>query len=321
MKLIRSILFAMAIASCVTAQGLRIDVGKHSTAIPKVCESVVPASLGDQLDVPALVKETICKGAGDMMNEYTYVMNIVRREIKKAGIEEKTWTYEVFVPTLKGGSHSKGVLVLTSRDGVAVPPDELEKNRLRAAHRLEDEEEKISGQRVSTETKVVPVNGMLPLGTYDRLNRAGSATLDVNTFLTNGELTLLRRETQNGRETLVFRFSPRVNAQFKDNEKYISQLTGEISIDVNDRILTRLVAWPSIANAENTSAQTTRPPAVNMEMLRLNTGVWLPALIRVNGVDYPKLFSGGEVDVKATYSNYVRFSTEIKDVKVDTPKP
>ena len=56
-------------------------------------------------------------------------------------------------------------------------------------------------------------------------------------------------------------------------------------------------------------------------MLRLDTGVWLPALTRINGVDYAELFEGIDLEVKNTYSNYIRFSTELKDVKIDTPKP
>ena len=318
MKLLKSILFTLAASSCATAQVTEVKLRKHSTAIPKVCESVSAASLQDQLDVPPLVKEAICKGAGDMIIEYTYVMNIVRREQKKAQIEEKRWTFEVFIPTLKSGIHTKGILVMTSRDGVPVPPDELEKARLQAAHRLEDEEEKISRQRAPAETQLA-TTGMQPVGEYGRTNRRGTAVLDVKTFLENSELTLLRRETQNGRDTFVFRFFPRSGATFKENEKYIADVTGEISIDVSDRIVTRLVAWP--ATAEHADAQKERPPAVSLEMVRLKTGVWLPAATRINGVDYPKLFLGDDVDVKATYTNYIRFSTDIKDVRVDSPEP
>jgi hypothetical protein len=317
----KSILLIVAAASCVTAQSLEIKVGKRSKLIPKVCESVVPASLEGQLDVQALLKEVICKGAGDAMTEYTYVHDVVRREKKRTGIEQKTWTYEVFIPTLKSGIRTKGILLLISQDGVAVPPDELEKARVRAAHKLEDEEAKISQKKSPAETKNASPTGMLPIGSYLRLNRAGSAVLDVNTFLKNVELTFLRRETLNGRETLVFRFSPRPNAQFQDKEKYIAQLTGEISIDATDHILTRLVAWPVTATAEHAATQNERPPAVNLEMQRLNTGVWLPALTRINGVDYPELFLGNDLDVKNTYTNYIRFSTELKDVQIDSPKP
>jgi hypothetical protein len=74
---------------------------------------------------------------------------------------------------------------------------------------------------------------MLPLGMYARtgINRSafgvsrGNVRLDVTTFLTNCELTLLRREPKDGRETLVFRFTPRPEAQFNENEKYVAQLS------------------------------------------------------------------------------------------------
>src|SRR5205823_6007563 len=108
-------------------------VGKRATAIPKVCEAVVPASIDGTADVSALVKEANCKGAGDMINEYTYVMKWERREKDKKGrIKEETRTYEVFAPTLKSGTRSRSILLVTSKNGVPVPPDELEKERLRA---------------------------------------------------------------------------------------------------------------------------------------------------------------------------------------------
>jgi hypothetical protein len=54
-------------------------------------------------------------------------------------------------------------------------------------------------------------------------------------------------------------------------------------------------------------------------MMRLPEGIWLPRVVRINGADYPKLFDGINQESIAIFSNYVRFSTEIKDVKVNTP--
>jgi hypothetical protein len=54
-------------------------------------------------------------------------------------------------------------------------------------------------------------------------------------------------------------------------------------------------------------------------MMRLPEGVWLPHVVRINGADYQKLFDGITKDSTSTFSNYIRFSTEIKDVKVDSP--
>jgi hypothetical protein len=97
---------------------------------------VVPASIEDPIDIPALVKEAYCKGAGDMLTEYTYVMTSTGRSIDKKGkTKEETTTYEVFIPMLKNGTRGKGILVITSRNGVAVPAEELEKARQEAGKR------------------------------------------------------------------------------------------------------------------------------------------------------------------------------------------
>ncbi len=54
-------------------------------------------------------------------------------------------------------------------------------------------------------------------------------------------------------------------------------------------------------------------------MTRFPEGVWLPHVVRINGADYQKLFDGITNESLSTFSNYIRFSTEIKDVKVNTP--
>jgi hypothetical protein len=62
------------------------------------------------------------------------------------------------------------------------------------------------------------------------------------------------------------------------------------------------------------------PPAVYAEMMRLpQPGIWFPKVIRINGADYQTLFNGIKTDSTSTYSNYIRFTTEVKDVEVDQP--
>lgn len=313
-------------------QNAQVSIGKHASRIPKVCEAVVSASIDGPIDIPALVKEAYCKGAGDMMAEYSYVLNSVGRSIDKKGkTKEEATTYEVFIPTLKSGTHAKGILVVTSRNGVPVPANELEKARTQAGERLEKAEEKNARETPAAPETDPNVKGMLPLGmyTHSATNRStliskGSAGLAIHTFLKTCDLTLVRREPHDGREILIFNFAPRPDAQFPNNEKYVAQLTGEIWIDAQDRIVTRLTGWPALMpNSNNPSTQTPatseRPPAVYVEMMRLPEGVWLPHVVRINGADYQKLFDGITIDSDSTFSNYVRFSTEIKDVKVGSP--
>jgi hypothetical protein len=331
-KLCNLILMVLLSSLPIAAQNAQVDLRKRASRIPKVCVSVVPASIEGTVDIPALVKEAYCKGAGDMMTEYSYVMNSVQRSKDKKGqTKEESTTYEVFIPTLKSGTHARGIMVVTSRNGVPVSADELEKARRQAGERLEKAEEKNAREAPSPPETDPSVKGMLPLGMYTHttnshssFGKQSSAALAIHTFLRTCELTLVRREQNDGRETLIFSFAPRSDSQFGDSEKYIAQLTGEIRIDAQDRIVTRLVGWPSLS-ANNTNqassppAPDKRPPAVYVEMMRMPEGVWLPHVVRMNGADYQTLFNGITKESTSIFSNYTRFSTEIKDVTVNPP--
>ncbi len=342
----RAILVAIILSSPIAAQDTHIDVAKRSRAIPKSCELVTPANIDGTVDVQALVKEAICKGAGDMLAEYTYTVNSSKREKDKKGkVKEETFVYEVFIPTLKSGTRTKGVLVVTSHNGVAVPPEKLEKDRLQAAKKIEKEEDRIARSKpLTTNTESDSRAGMLPLGMYTRSTlsrsafgiKSGGATLAVANFQRSSDLTMRRREQIAGRNTLILNFTPRRGIQFSDNEKYMAQLTGEIWIDATDRIVTRLIGWPTNATngisqgsdidrakatASSVPSTSERLPAVYVEMMRLPLqGIWLPHVVRINGADYQKLFDGIKIDSTATYSNYIRFSAEVKDAQVEPPK-
>lgn len=329
-NLVALILLASWSLSPIAAQNMSVDISKRATSIPEACQSVVPASIEGRLDIPALIKEAICKGAGDMLIGYTYVMNVQSRTKEKRGkIKEETTTYEVFIPILRSGMLTRGIMLVTSHNGTPVPPADLEKERRKTGERLEKEEDKIArADAPAPPPDSDSVKGMLPLGMYTRktINRAafglriGSATLDVGDFLGACDLTLLRRERPDGREILVFRFAARPDAHFDDNERYATQLTGEIWIDATDRIVTRLVGWPHGPAIQSLTASSADPPAVYAEMMRLREGIWLPRLIRINGLDYPKLFDHIGFDSIWTYSDFIHFSTEIKEYKVNTPK-
>src|SRR5437016_771709 len=72
-------------ALTVSGQGVRVELGKQINRIPKGCESVVPASVDGQIDMRALLSEVQCKGAGDMLTEYSYTLTSNRRIKNKNG--------------------------------------------------------------------------------------------------------------------------------------------------------------------------------------------------------------------------------------------
>jgi hypothetical protein len=335
---------AIIILVCITfsnavAQNMRVEVRKEAARMPKVCEGLKPVSLEGAINIPALVREAHCKGAGDMLIEYTYVMKSVSRSRGKSGeIKEETITYEVFMPVFKTGVNARGVLLVTERNGVPVPPEELEKERQRAGERLEKEEQRI--ERVKTTPPPVKASaaleGLMPVGMYPQTKTTrkswgferGSLVLNPHTFLLQTDLKFQKREMLKGRDTLVFKFSPRPNAQLQDAEKYLTQLNGTIWIDAADRIISRLAAWP-VPPAPDPKKRAAPPspiteasaPAIYVEMMRLPEGVWLSTLTRINGLDYPKLFDGIAYEMIFTYSEYKRFNTETLDPEIETPKP
>jgi hypothetical protein len=334
----RTILLALVSVVPATGQDIHVEIGKRSTAITKDCEAITPAAIEGTLDLSALIKEANCKGSGDMLIEYTYVMEFARRRKNKEREKEEKNIYEVYIPTLTDGARTRGVLLLTSRNGVPLPPEELERERWRAGERLEKVEDEIARDaRTQPVQAVESPAGMLPLGTYQRtginLNTIGfsrgGASLDIRTFLRTCELTLLHREQVDGRETLMFSFRPRPEARFSDKEKYIAQLGGTIWIDSKDRIVMRLAGWPTTTTVTGDADATMvgpgetpgeKPPAVYLEMTRMPEGVWLPRTSRINGADYPKLFDHVSYDSIITYSEYKRFFTETGEVRIEAPK-
>ena len=313
-----------------SAQSIRVEAGKPATPIPKACQSARPSSVDGQIDIPALLEEASSRVSAGALADYAYTLTYVKREYDGSHqFKERTTVFEVYLPTLTSGTRGRGVLLVTSRDGIPVPPDELEKERLRVGKQLEQEEQRIG----AAESKTPPTNGvgMLPLGTYGAMKASSGklvpsyALLKVQTFLAGCELTAVGREQQDGREMLVFNFSPRPGAQFDEAEKYIQQLKGRIWIDAKDRIVTRLAGWPSdsgsLTAADGLTGASDKSPAVYVEMVRTSDGVWLPRVTRIDGMDYPKLFDHIKFDSNLSYSEYRRFKTEIEDLKVESPKP
>ena len=69
---------------------------------------------------------------------------------------------------MKSGTKGKGTLVVTARNGVPVPANELEKARAQAGERLEKAEEKNARETAAPPESDPNVKGMLPLGMYTR---------------------------------------------------------------------------------------------------------------------------------------------------------
>ena len=316
------------------AQQVLVEGQKRATVIPELCENVTPASIQDPIDVFALVNEALCKGAGDLAADYTYTLKYTTREKgEKEKVKEAAIIYEVYMPALKSGTHARGVLLVTHRNGKPIPAKEQKKERLKAGESLEEAEKQMASAPPSPSIKEIdPKIGMLPLGVYPAVTfqrgfvmiNSKTISLNVNVFLLRCDLTPIRREILDGRESLLFRFNPRKNAQLSEDVKYVQLIDGLIWIDAQDRIVTRLMGWPLGMLDSNRTDSIAKvigmPTAVFIELIRTPEGVWLPREARINGLDYPKIFDGKSIEQSFSFSEYKRFVIEVRDVTVGAPK-
>jgi hypothetical protein len=326
-----SALLLLTATSAVFARRLNIKVVKQSSALPKVCESVAQASLTPPLQMDALIREVVCRGAGDMISDYTYVLNASTRKVEKGRSKETSTTYEVYFPVLKNGTAGQAVLLVTGKNGARLSDREIVKERQKAGDALEKEEKKIGEQAESaSETKPDPT-AVRPVGMYpftsvgpDSGVWGVGASVDVATFLNSCDLQMIGPVERDGRSSLLFAFKPRAGAKFDPDQQYIAQLDGRIWIDVADHVVACILAWPSSPATRDPSASLEKlnkqPPAISVEMMRLPEGVWLPKFVRINSIDHRGLFQSISSDSTLECGEYKRFLTEARDVKITTPK-
>lgn len=259
------------------------------------------------------------KGAKLFVAEYTHTQTITERIADKQGkVKEESETWEAFMPTLKYRKKpTRWVRVKVKENGVALPADKIEKERLKAGERLQAAEE---------ETQKLMAKGTPPPDDTDSVADAkgayfnltlqrpfGKLEFNVHTLLAAADFTPQAPVVLAGRETVVLSFKPKANLKLAGTQDYLAQLTGTVWIDRADRIVVRVEGWP--LNVADRSGR----PAIFYEMERVPGDKWLPRKLALNGMQHKALFGGFNKEVEAVLTDYQRFDAEVKDVKIDAP--
>lgn len=275
----------------------------------------------DAETIQHLVFQALSQGSGDFaLSEYTHIQRLSVSETDKNGNRKKllTTVKEAFVPSrIKKGSRVRWVYVLIEKDGKPVPAVELEKARLKAGERLLKAEEELQKQPLSAEENARKTQLPPPRGIYFSISSGGTfssgTTFSVRSLMAFCNFRNPRLEYLNGRETVLLDFVPRSDAQWPSDERYKEQLVGRAWFDVADAMLAKLEGWPLGLPAPET-------PYVFYESLRMPDGQWLPRVIAMN-TDHRKEFFKREFgDVVVEFTDYQRFGTETKDIKLNAPK-
>lgn len=266
----------------------------------------------EKLNISELIQDAERNGAimHQRLPEYTYIQKRITREFGENHRQTvRIREYEAF-PTQVNGRH-RHILSLISRDGVPVPEDQLEKNRLSAANEMEQAERgELPAPDAHEESNSVQyVTAGIGIG-----SDGTGIWLSASQFLHHCRFSNPRRTEIDGREMIMLdmhscRVSPRTL-----REDYLEKIAGTVWIDVADRVAARFAAWP-VASTVSTAEE-----VIAYEQLRLNTGIWVPGRIRLNGLGRSAIFNGVDKDITFEFREYRRFSTEIREPDITAPQ-
>jgi hypothetical protein len=270
-----------------------------------------PPAPTENLDVTALLRE-VEANQDELENrvaEYAFKQTEIDREINSKGElkKETTKVYEVYpLP------NREAVQKLISENGVplsaerAAKEDKRVQEEFEKAERDKDKDEKKAAQRRA-----------------EREKKKDEGT-EISPFLKACEFVSPRRENLDGREAIVFDFRPRDGFKPKTREEsLIAKLIGVVWIDPIDKQVIRLEARlaEGFKMAGGLLVSLKPGAALVMEQTRMAQGAWLPKLAQVNLSMKVLLFGGGDYNKTIQWSEYRHFAGDVKDYKIDTPKP
>lgn len=267
-----------------------------------------PPGAKEGLDVVALLRE-VEKNQDELESrvaEYAFRQTETDREINNKGELKKQTVkvYEVFpLP------NREPVEKLISENGVPLSGERAAKED----RRVKEEFEKAEREKEKDEKKMA----------QRRAEREKKET-EISPFLKVCEFVSPRRELLAGRDTIVFDFRPRAGFKPKSREEsLIAKLIGVVWIDPVDKQVIRLEARlaEGFKMAGGLLVSLKPGAALVIEQTRMAQGVWLPRFAHVNLSVKVLLFGGGDYNKTIEWSDYKHFAGDVKDYKIDAPKP
>ncbi len=302
-----------------------------ATAQPMAASNAPTANDATTPDIPAFIR-AVAQSEHAMQPrrfEYTWTTKITDREVNKRGevTKETVKVYEVY--PVKG----EFVRKLVSENGVPVSPEKADEQLKRAVAKLEKAERVEQKQAdgimppplAPADPSGIPSFGFTNGFKFRDGFSTGEFYFTPARIMRAAEFVNPRRERLRERDVLVLDFHPRADFQpANEQQRPYAKLAGRIWLDVVDKTVARLEAWPlaSAVIADNKSGMV-RPvePAIVYEETRLPDGMWLESLVRINTTGNKPVFNGVDVNTTKEASDFKRFETNAGDAKVETAKP
>jgi len=271
------------------------------------------------LDIPLLVRESDSLGTAMHLRlpEYTYLQSRLSRELNQRGkLVEHYSVYEAYPIIVQG--HRQHIISLISEDGAQISPKRLKKERQQAVKEMERAERESVLQAIGTPTPSAEKYVTAGIG----VSQTGDGVwIGVSQFLRHCKFGEPRYDRLADRDMIALNIHSCSSNEVALSERYLAGLAWVVWIDVMDKVVARLEAWPVHESPEQEIPSL--PPNTETlvyQQMRLPNGLWVPKRIRLNAIGKAELFNGTDKDMTFEFSQYQRFNAEVKDLQQVTLK-
>ena len=281
------------------------QIAKEYFDFPKISGEPLP-------DIPSLLKSLQANEdrIDEILENYSYTQKIIRRELGKDGVLRETESETRQLSFYKGRRISR----LVEKNGKPLSANEQADEDKDAQKRVAEIEKEIAKQ----EARTVSQNSD---GTPD----AEAKRISIAEVLRASRLVNPRRERFRGRDVVVFDFEPNPDFDFKKAKsflKFFGKTAGVMWIDEKDKQVARLeaVLFDNFKIGGGFLANLKKGASFALEQERVNDEIWLPSSADINLSVKVLLVKGINVNQVIKSYDYQKFSTEVKDAKVNETK-
>jgi hypothetical protein len=281
------------------------QIAKGSFDFPKISGEPLP-------DIPTLLKslQTNEDKIDEILENYSYTQKLIRRELGKDGVLRETESETNQLSFYKGRRIRR----------------KIEKNNKPLSSGEQADEDKNVQKRIAEiEKEIAKKEAQVARQPANGTPEEEDKRISIAEVLRASNLVNPRRERFRGRDVVVFDFEPNPNFDFKNAKsflKFFGKTAGVMWIDEKDKQVARLeaVLFDNFKIGGGFLANLKKGASFALEQERVNDEIWLPSTADINLSVKVLLVKGINVNQVIKSYNYQKFSTEVKDAKVNEIK-
>ena len=277
-------------------------------------------SAQEPIDVDTLIEEISTVDQKNAFSGYFYELEFVRHKRAALGSGKLVKRYEAILPSKIPQSRSYRHHLLQVHNSAK---DVTFLNMIRDRNRIVKELERIENGTNSSETsdKAAKNSGYISLGANKYAVGRRRLMLDISALIRNSNFSEPRQLVANGRPAISVNFTPKGGQKLSKSLFYLGLIQGTILIDNTDKRIIEIHGYPVSMEAsykDLAMSEREKYRVLYYRQTKVREGFWFPKYAVLDFMGFPREFENVGVKIEFTFSNYRRFSVDIKSVEIDS---